>query len=285
MLPVAKRTLPVIDAFALATFRYAIAAVLFVLALAVLEGRPSLQYGGKLLPATVFGIIGITGFNILVWFGLGSTRPEHAAIILALQTPLTALAVWVARSQRPAGFTLICVAVALAGVALVVTKGDPLRAIEGGELLGDMLVFLGALSWVIYALAAGNFAGWSPLRFTALTSVPGAIGIALTYATAIGAGAAVIPDMEALRSVAWQLAYFVLGSTVLGVFSFNAAVPRLGPLNAMLMLNFIPVGVFAIEAALGRSFTSIELAGAGVVVGALVANNLYLRHRSNSAIS
>jgi len=35
--------------------------------------------------------------------------------------------------------------------------------------------------------------------------------------------------------------------------------------------------VFGIEAALGRSFTPVELAGALTVVGALVANNLYLR--------
>jgi hypothetical protein len=40
--------------------------------------------------------------------------------------------------------------------------------------------------------------------------------------------------------------------------------------------------VFGIEAALGRSFTALELVGAAVVVGALVANNLYLRGVSTS---
>jgi hypothetical protein len=45
----------------------------------------------------------------------------------------------------------------------------------------------------------------------------------------------------------------------------------------MLMLNLIPVIVFAIEAWLGRSYAAIELVGAGVVIGALAANNLYLR--------
>jgi hypothetical protein len=38
--------------------------------------------------------------------------------------------------------------------------------------------------------------------------------------------------------------------------------------------------VFAIEAWLGRSFAAIELAGAAVVIGALVANNLYLRRQA-----
>jgi drug/metabolite transporter (DMT)-like permease len=73
-----------------------------------------------------------------------------------------------------------------------------------------------------------------------------------------------------------------VGTVVLGVLGFNAAARRLGPLNTMLMLNLIPIGVFGIEAALGRSFAAIELAGAAVVIGALVANNLYLRGVSTS---
>jgi hypothetical protein len=40
--------------------------------------------------------------------------------------------------------------------------------------------------------------------------------------------------------------------------------------------------VFAIEAALGRSFSAVEIAGAALVVGALAANNLYLRGASRS---
>ncbi len=286
MLPVAKRTLPVLDAFALATWRYTVGTVLFLALLAAFEGARALRYGGKLLPATVFGVIGFAGFNLLVWLGLGYSRPEHAAVILALQTPFTALAVWVTRGQRPRSFTLGCVAAAIAGVLVVVTKGDPAEAIaelgRGGALFGDILVFLGALAWVVYTLAAGHFAGWSALRLTALTSVPGAIGIALANYLAILAGMAAVPSVEALWSVGWQLAYFVLGSTVLGVLGFNAAVTHLGPLNAMLMLNLVPVGVFAIEAALGRSFAAIELAGAAAVVLALVANNLYLRGVSAS---
>jgi len=43
------------------------------------------------------------------------------------------------------------------------------------------------------------------------------------------------------------------------------------------MLNLIPVIVFVIEAWLGRSYAAIELVGAAMVIGALVANNLFLR--------
>jgi hypothetical protein len=77
--------------------------------------------------------------------------------------------------------------------------------------------------------------------------------------------------------VGWQILYFSIGTVVLGVLGFNAGARALGPLNAILMLNLIPIGVFAIEASLGRSFAAIEIVGAAVVIAALVANNLYLR--------
>jgi drug/metabolite transporter (DMT)-like permease len=275
---VAKRTLPYLDAYALGTVRYLFGIAIFVALLVAFEGRQALRYEGRLGGATLFGLIGITGFNLFVWVGLGFTRPEHASIILALQTPLTALGVWVARGQRPASFTLGCVAVAFAGVVLVVTKGDPRVAFERGELLGDLLIFCGALSWMTYTLAgAWKFPGWSPLRMTVLTCIPGAVGLVLANAIAVALGAAAVPTLESILGVTWQIVYFSIGTVVLGVLGFNAAARRLGPLNTMLMLNLIPIGVFGIEAALGRSFAAIEIAGAAVVIGALVANNLYLR--------
>jgi drug/metabolite transporter (DMT)-like permease len=147
-------------------------------------------------------------------------------------------------------------------------------------LLGDLLVFCGALSWVTYTLAGGQFPGWSPLRMTVLTCVPGAIGLLAANGLAIAAGWASVPTAQAIAGVGWQIAYFSVCTVVLGVLGFNNAARRLGPLNTMLMLNMVPIGVFAIEAALGRSFEAIELAGAGMVIAALAANNLYLRGAS-----
>lgn len=281
---IAKRTLPHLDAFALGSVRYAIGVVLFVLLLGGVEGRQALRYEGRLGQATLVGLIGITGFNLFVWLGLAFTRPEHASIILALQTPLTALAVWLMRGQRPAAFTLGCVALAVTGVFFVITKGDPSAAFSGfsQSLLGDLLVFCGALSWVTYTLAGSRFPGWSPLRMTVLTCIPGAVGLLAANVVAVAGGWAILPGPHALAGVWWQILYFSVCTVVLGVLGFNNAARRLGPLNTMLMLNLVPVGVFAIEAALGRSFSAIELAGAAMVVGALAANNLYLRGVSTS---
>ncbi|KPK04902.1 MAG: hypothetical protein AMJ64_12610, partial [Betaproteobacteria bacterium SG8_39] len=256
---------------------------IFVVLVVAIEGRRALRFGDRIVPAIVLGLVGITGFNSFVWVGLTYARPEHAAIIMAIQTPLTALLVWVLRGQRPANFTVACIAVAIAGVLIVVTRGDPLGAIaslgKGDELFGDILVFCGALCWVAYTMGSGTFPGWSALRFTALTIIPGGVGLLAVNAAALGAGVALMPSPAAVASIAPQIVYFAVGTVVLGVLGFNASVKHLGPLNVMLMLNVIPVSVFAIEAALGRAFAPIELFGAAMVIGALVANNLYLRRR------
>jgi len=89
----------------------------------------------------------------------------------------------------------------------------------------------------------------------------------------------VMPSVAAVASIWPKIVYFALGTVVLGVLAFNSSVKHLGPLNVMLMLNVIPVSVFGIEAALGRAFAPIEIGGAAMVIGALVANNLYLRRR------
>ncbi len=251
--------------------------LLFIAILWAVEGRRALRYGGRFVPAAVFGLVGFCGFNILVWWGLAYTRPEHASIIMALQTPMTALAVWLTRGMRPTPFTVGCIAAAIGGVLLVVTKGDPAHVFEGGSLVGDLLVFLGAVSWVTYTMAGHHFAGWSPLRMTVLTCIPGTIGLVAINAFTIAMGYSELPTFDQVWSVRWQLGYFVVFTVVLGVLGFNNGVKYLGALNAMLMLNLIPIIVFAIEAWLGRSFSAVEIGGAAIVIGALVANNLYLR--------
>jgi drug/metabolite transporter (DMT)-like permease len=119
---------------------------------------------------------------------------------------------------------------------------------------------------------------------TVLTAIPGAIGLIAINAAVVAAGWIAPPALDAVLSVKWQLLYFIVFTVVLGVLGFNNGVKYLGALNAMLMLNLVPVMVFAIEAWLGRSYVAIELVGAATVIGALVANNLFLRRQASQPI-
>ena len=223
--------------------------------------------------------MGFTGFSILVFVGLGWSRPEHAAIIMALQTPIAAFVHWALKGTRPANFTLGCITLAIFGVYLVITKGDPLHAFAGGTFRGDVLIFFGAMSWIGYTVGAVSFPGWSALRFTTLTCLPGTAGIFVATGIATLSGAVSAPAGATVIAVGWELAYLALFTAVLAVLFWNTAIGYLGALNAMLLGNLVPVVTFAIRILQGYRFETIELAGAGLVVAALIANNLYLRGR------
>jgi drug/metabolite transporter (DMT)-like permease len=283
--PIAKGAFAAVDPYHVSAIRYGVATVLLVPIVAVLEGGAALRYYGRAWPASVIGVIGMAGSPLLVFAGLGLTRPEHAAIIVSLQPSMTAIADWGLRGRRPARFTFACILTAFVGVVLVVTKGNPALGLGRQEILGDLLVLAGAACWVVYTMGTERFRGWSALKLTVLTLIPGSIGLVVATAILVRIGVARVPTSAELGSVVPQLVFLALAGVLAAMILWNAGSRRIGSLNAMLMLNLMPVIVFAIGFAQGQRFLPVELLGAGLVVGALIANNRYLRgvHRARAA--
>lgn len=277
LFPVAMVTLPVLDPFHMTAIRYGITAIIFVTLLAVVEGPQALNLEGRALRATMLGTVGFAGLGLLVFVGLQHSRPEHGAIIMATQPLIAAVAAWSLRGVRPARATLIFLGVALVGVLLVVTKGRLTGLTAEGTGVGDLLMLLGAVSWVVYTLGAADFPSWSPLRYTALTCVLSLPAIFGLTAVATATGYVSNPSAGAVESVGWQLAYIIGIASVLGVLSWNAGNKLLGVTNGMLFINFVPVTVFAIRIVQGHHFQPIEFLGAALVIGALIGNNAVVR--------
>ncbi|MCG6874433.1 MAG: DMT family transporter [Betaproteobacteria bacterium] len=275
--PIGKDAVTRIDPYWLGALRYVVVAPLFAVVLWVVEGRRALTYEGKMGVAVLVGCVGFGGFNLFTFGGMQHTAAAHAAIIMALQAPLTAIVHWAWRGVRPARFTLVCMTLALLGVILVITKGDVASAVAGGTLFGDALVFLGASSWVAYIMGVVKFSGWSALRYTALTCIPGAIGLVAVALGVTALGVVQLPTASSIAPVGWQLAFLTFLTAFIGVLFWNNGIRLIGPLNAVLFGNLVPIVTFAIRIAQGHRFTVIELAGAVLVVGALAANNLYIR--------
>jgi len=283
LFPVAMITLPVLDPFHMTAIRYAITATIFVGLLIFAEGSRALRTEGRAVRAAALGSAGFAGLGLLVFVGLQYSRPEHGAIIMATQPLIAAVMAWVLRGVRPSRATLAFLGVALAGVLLVVTKGRFTGLFSGGTGIGDLLMFMGAVSWVVYTLGAADFPSWSPLRYTALTCLLSLPAIFSATAIATVTGYVSTPSASDVESVGWQLAYIVGIASVLGVLSWNAGNKLIGATNGVLFINFVPVTVFAIRIAQGHHFQPIEFAGAALVVGALIANNFVTRRSDATA--
>jgi drug/metabolite transporter (DMT)-like permease len=274
---VGKSALGSVNAFPLSTVRYAIAGGLWLLVLLAIEGRSSLRLDGRGRRLFWLGTLGFAGFNLLAYTGLAHARPQSASLIVALGPLLTALVLWQRTRMRPTGTTLTLLGVALAGVALVISGGHPSTLVDGSVGWGDALVLGGVLSFVLYSLGAAEFSDFSPLRYTALTAGLGWISLAAATAVALTTGLVPLPSLHELTSVSPQIAYLTIPGAFVAVLTWNAAIGRLGAQNTVLFSNLIPVTTFAIEIARGYRPNWVELAGAGLTIGALVANNLLAR--------
>ena len=277
---VGKSALSRLDAFHLNAVRYFVASAVLLAVLAAVEGRRSLRLDGRGLRLLSLGTIGFAGFNLLAYTGLAHARPQSAALIIALGPLLTAVVLWLKSRIRPARTTLAALVVALAGVALVISAGHPESIFTGAIGWGDLLVLGGALSFVIYTIGAAEFRSFSPLRFTAITAALGWPAIALGAVVATATGLEPEPSVGAFTAVWPQLAYITLIGAVIAVVTWNGAVSIIGPQNAALFGNLIPVTTFAIEIVRGYRPGTVEILGALITIGALVAANMLTRRRA-----
>ncbi len=282
--PVAKTILPTLGAPYMSSIRYLIIACAFAAILLIVEGRRAFRFDGHFMRLAMLGALGFAGFNMLAFLGLAHTRPQNASLIVATMPLLTALVLWARRGVRPSRATLTLLLVALFGIALVISRGQWSFITSGKVGYGDLMVLVGAFCWVIYTMAAAEFPTWSPLRYTTLTAVPGAATVLLItlFATAIGATHA--PSATAIANAWWQLGYMAIPAGIVAVLSWNAGVKALGPQNAVLFINLVPITTFAIQVAQGSTFSAVEIAGAALTIGALVLNNLLARRRAKPAV-
>ena len=281
---VGKSALESVNAFPLSTVRYAIAAALWLVVLGAVEGLGALRLGGRGWRLFWLGSLGFAGFNLLAYTGLAHARPETASLIVALGPLLTALVLWHRTKVRPAPATFALLGVALLGVALVVSAGHPSSILHGALGWGEVLVLGGVFSFVLYGLGAAEFSDFSPLRYTALTAGLGWLTIAGATVVAIATGLVESPTAAQLSSVWPQILYLAIPGAFVAVLTWNAAIASIGPQNAVLFSNLIPVTTFAIEIARGYRPNVAELLGAALTIGALVSSNLLAR-RSQTRVA
>jgi drug/metabolite transporter (DMT)-like permease len=165
-------------------------------------------------------------------------------------------------------------AVALLGVVLVLSRGNPSTLIHGGGRAADLLVLAGVAAFVAFTLGARRFPGFSPLRYTALSAVGGTTTILAVTALLTVTGAYPLPSLGAWGDVWSETAYIIVAGAVVGVLAWNEGVRRLGPANGTLFLNLLPVVTFGVEIARGYTPGDVELLGALLTIGALVYANL-----------
>ncbi|GAA5166542.1 DMT family transporter [Viridibacterium curvum] len=272
--PVSKLVLADMDALSMTLVRYGFAAPIFVALLVWREGTGALRTEGATWRLLGLGTLGFAGFNLLMFYAVGMSRPEFGAIVMALQ-PLIAVLIHALRSgSRPAARTWLALALAVVGVVLLTTDGQLSRLTEHAAVLPTLMMIAGGSCWVLYSMGAAAFPTWSPLRYTALTGSAGGLALLLMWLVLGAAGGLRLPALSALPALTPALLFLTLLAAVLAVLSWNAGMRKLGAQRGMLFINLVPLTALAIGVLRGHPLGYGELTGAVLVLASLALNQL-----------
>lgn len=211
----------------------------------------------------VYSLFGIVGNQILFMLGLQHTDPVAATVLVTTIPVWTLLVAIMLKVERPGPRKVTGVALATAGVAVLVGVGwsefGPTNA------LGNLMITTNALSYAIYLVIARDLLRiYQPITVAAWTFTFGAIVIA-----PLGAFDLVHEDWEAVPRSAWlALGYIILFATLGTYLLNNWALTKVTASTVAVYIYLQPV-VSAILAYLvfGQVPTMRMLAGALLIFG------------------
>jgi len=214
----------------------------------------------------MLGVVGIVGFNLFFFYALRYTSANNAALIMATNPLLTTLLAMVMLGESPTLRHLVALPVALAGVAVVVTHGNPL-ALQLS--VGDMLMLGADVFWALYNVLCRRYMPQaSPLVNTTWIMAAGA---AVLLCVALGSDAQVAA-LGAKATV--SMAVMAIGGTVLAYLFWSMGIARLGAARTAIFLNLVPVFAMLLGAAIDASPTASQLAGGLLVLGGVTISML-----------
>ena len=192
----------------------------------------------------LIGWVGLLGFNLCFFLGMQYTDPLNAALIVSLNPGTTLLMDhWLLKSpinrQQKIGMS-----VALLGVVYLLTKGHMEQLLELRFAKGDLLIFSGNVVFALHNVWVKKYAGaYSNLVFTFLTNVACLLGFVILLFF-VGIHTPSIVHVDFWLSI---LGIGILGTGLAYLF-WNKGVQQVGPSNAGLYMNVVPLAtaVFAI---------------------------------------
>jgi drug/metabolite transporter (DMT)-like permease len=230
----AKRILGELSPWEVALARFVLAALCYAV---LLGGRRIRIPRRDLLGLAALGVVAIPINQGFFLAGLAHTTAGHAALLYAL-TPIFVFLMARWRLGEPATLPKLGgIALAFAGVAVVLFTGGARLAAEG-TLYGDLLVLLAVVAWAAFAVGGKRYAE----RYGALVTT----GVAVIFGTIF-----YLPFGLALSSAAafqrlspagwWCLAYLVVITSVISYLLYYWALRRTEASRVAVWSNLQPV--------------------------------------------
>ena len=228
----------------------------------------------------LLGLTGVGVYNALQYLALKTSTPLNVTLIAA-SSPVWMLAIGaVFYGERPRRAQVIGAALSLAGVAVVLARGQPAMLLRVHLVPGDVLMLGAIVSWCVYSwllarppalMRGAQRPAWHWAEFLCIQ-----IAVGLLWAgAAAGVGEWLQPGTATVVWSPWlvmALAYVAIGPALVAYRLWGLGVAQAGPTVAVFFGNLTPLFAALLSAALlgeaPQPFHALAFAliAAGIVV-------------------
>lgn len=226
------------------------------------------------------GLLGVGTYNSLQYLALVTTTPINVTLIAA-STPVWMLAVGALfHDEHPTRRQIAGALLSLAGVLLVIARGDLGALARIQFVAGDLYVLIAVVAWAFYSwllarppasMQAPQRPDWDWAGLLLLQTLFGLLG-----AGAAAAGEAAVTH-AAIQWNGWVVAallYVAIGPSVIAYRCWGLGVVRAGPALAAFFANLTPVFAALLSAALlGEAPRWYHAAAFALIVGGIVVSS------------
>lgn len=264
---------PVLPHFTISALRFWTAFVILLPLMWLTEkGLPRLRardFGFTALLA----LFGLVAYNLLFLGALEIIPAGRTALVVALNPILTAVTMALVFSERLPRHRWLGIAIALSGVWIVLSKGDPALLLQRVGR-GEFMMLGGACCWAIYTVvgrfALSGEAAISPLALTTVTTLWGAVLLSVGMPFEWSAWHASDVPVAAWASII----YLGAGGTALAFVWYAQGLKQLGAARTAVFNNLVPVsGVLFGTLLLGESLLLSMIVGGLVALAGVTLTN------------
>lgn len=216
----------------------------------VIEQRALLRQHWKAL--LVFALLGIVGFNMLVYLALPHTTAVNATLIQGCIPAAVLCTSWVLFRTKVSARMIVGTVASFVGLLVVISTGDASVLTSLRFNHADLLMTGAIWVWALYiALQKRMPAAIDPLVFLFATAVIGECFIGLLLVSEVAGPMGFEPETWKIGA----LAYIAVFPTAIAYYLWNQGIAKLGPNAGAQSQYLIPVfGAFFAMTFLGESF-------------------------------
>jgi len=257
---------PLMGSFA----RYVIACIALLVAAFFLEGGLPRLSARQWMATFALGLVGVFAYNLFFMGALTKLPASRAALIIALNPAVTIAISAVALGERLSARRWVGVALALFGVAIVVSRGN-FASFAGGIGQGELFMFAAVVSWALYTILGRKvLGGLTPLAATNYAALWGTLLLGIVAA----------PHFDAIHPSQFDgpmivsLLYLGVLGTALAFVWYYTSVKKVGASSASIFNNLVPVFGVAISVLLlgDALLPSMLIGGAITIAGVLMVS-------------